>query len=190
MAQILGTSNSADSSTRTSMASVCALGEHLRTRKGFPEVMHCLSMIRILGAVKYYSQKETFYKWQPRIGDSSQGGSNTQLDDFDHESFKRSIITATAGTINSLMVRRRPEIEQDAGRVRTISRQPKTITRTMWIHLVTLSSVNSIFSMIDLKAERAVISYGLNVIPCDVDPNLRLTFKESILGGVAPPKDR
>jgi hypothetical protein len=60
----------------------------------------------------------------------------------------------------------------------------------MWIHLVTLSSVNSIFSMIDLKAERAVISYGLNVTPCDVDPNLRLTFEEGILGGVAPPKDR
>jgi hypothetical protein len=57
----------------------------------------------------------------------------------------------------------------------------------MSIHLVTLSSVNSIFSMIDLKAECAMISYGLNLIPCDVDPNLRLTFEEGILGGVAPP---
>jgi hypothetical protein len=54
-------------------------------------------MIRILGAVKYYSQKKTFYKWQPRVVDSSQGGSNTQLDAFDHESFKRiRHLTATA----------------------------------------------------------------------------------------------
>lgn len=107
------------------MASVCALEEPLRTRKGFPEIMHCPSMIRILGAVKYYSQKKTFYKWQPRIGDSSQGGSNTHLDDFDHESFKRirhSITTTTAGTINLLMMRRRPQIEQDTGRVRAISK--------------------------------------------------------------------
>jgi hypothetical protein len=44
--------------------------------------------------------------------------------------------------------------------------------------------------MIDLKAERAAISNGLNLLPCDVDPNLRLTFEEGILGGVAPPKDR
>jgi hypothetical protein len=58
------------------------------------------------------------------------------------------------------------------------------------MHSVTLSSVNSIFSMIDLKAEHAVISNGLNLLPCDVDLNLRLTFEEGILGGVAPPKDR
>jgi hypothetical protein len=44
--------------------------------------------------------------------------------------------------------------------------------------------------MIDLKAECAMISYGLKLIPCDVDPNLRPTFEEGILGGVAPPKDR
>ena len=31
------------------------------------------------------------------------------------------------------------------------------------MYLVTLSSVSSIFSMIDLKAERAVISNGLNL---------------------------
>ncbi len=58
------------------------------------------------------------------------------------------------------------------------------------MYLVTLSSVNSIFSMIDLKAERAVISNGLDLLLCDVDPNSRLTFEEGILGGVAPPKDR
>jgi len=58
------------------------------------------------------------------------------------------------------------------------------------MHSVTLSSVNSIFSMIDLKAARAVISNGLDLLPCDVDPNLRLTFEEGILGGIAPPKDR
>ena len=56
--------------------------------------------------------------------------------------------------------------------------------------MVTLSSVNSIFSMIDLKAERAVISNGLDLLLCDVDPNSRFTFEEGILGGVAPPKDR
>ena len=81
------------------MASVCALEERLRTRTGVPEIVHCPSMIRIFGTVKYHSQKKTFYKWQPRVVDSSQGGSNTQLDDFDHESFKRirhSITTATA----------------------------------------------------------------------------------------------
>jgi hypothetical protein len=44
--------------------------------------------------------------------------------------------------------------------------------------------------MIDLKAERAVISNRLNLLRCDVDPNLGLTFEEGILGGVAPPKDR
>ncbi len=35
-----------------------------------------------------------------------------------------------------------------------------------------------------------MISYGLNLLPCDVDPNSRLTFEEGILGGLAPPKDR
>jgi hypothetical protein len=60
----------------------------------------------------------------------------------------------------------------------------------MEMHLVTLSSVNSILSMIDLKAKSAAISNGQNLIPCDVDPNLRLTFYEGVLGGVAPPKDR
>jgi hypothetical protein len=55
------------------------------------------------------------------------------------------------------------------------------------MHSVTSSFVNSIFSMIDLKDERAVISNGLNLLPCDVDPNLNL--EEGILGGVAPPKD-
>jgi hypothetical protein len=70
--------------------------------------MHCPSMIRILGAVKYYSQKETFYKWQPRIGDSSQGGSNTQLDDFDHESFK------THTTFNNNSNNRNYQLTDDA----------------------------------------------------------------------------
>lgn len=74
------------------MAYLCALAERLRTRTGFPEVMHCPGVIRILGTVKYYSQKKTLYKWQPRVVDSSQGGSNTHLDDFDHESFKRMCI--------------------------------------------------------------------------------------------------
>jgi hypothetical protein len=86
--------------------------------------MHCPSMIRILGTVKYHSQKETFYKWQPRVGDNSQGGSNTHLNDFDHESFIRtphSTLTATTGTINLLMMRRGPQIEQDAGHVEAIS---------------------------------------------------------------------
>jgi hypothetical protein len=81
-------------------------------------------MIRILGTVKYHSQKKTFYKWQPRVGDSSQGGSNTHLNDFDHESFIRiphSTITATAGTINLLMMRQGPQIEQYAGHVEAIS---------------------------------------------------------------------
>jgi hypothetical protein len=55
---------------------------------------------------------------------------------------------------------------------------------------VTLSSVNSILSMIDLKAERAAISNGPNLLPCDVDPNLMLTFNKGVLGGVTPPKDR
>ena len=59
------------------------------------------------------------------------------------------------------------------------------------MHLVTLSSVNSIFSMIDIPdAERAGISNGLNLLSCDIDPNLRFTFEEGILGGLAPPKDR
>jgi hypothetical protein len=44
--------------------------------------------------------------------------------------------------------------------------------------------------MIDLKAERAVISNGWDLLPCDVGPSLRLTFEEGVLGGVAPPKDR
>jgi hypothetical protein len=81
-------------------------------------------MIRVLGTVKYHSQKKTFYKWQPRVGDSSQGGSNTHLDDFDHESFIRrrhSISISTTGTINLLMMRRRPQIEQDAEHVEAIS---------------------------------------------------------------------
>jgi hypothetical protein len=81
-------------------------------------------MIRILGTVKYHSQKKAFYKWQPRVGDSSQGGSNTHLNDFDHESFIRtphSTLTATTGTINLLMMRRGPQIEQDAGHVEAIS---------------------------------------------------------------------
>ena len=58
------------------------------------------------------------------------------------------------------------------------------------MHLVTLSSVNSIFSIIGLKAERAVISELNLFFPWDVGPSLRLTFEEDILGGVAPPKDR
>ena len=60
----------------------------------------------------------------------------------------------------------------------------------MEMHLVTLSSVNSILSMIDLKAERAAISNEPNLLPCDVDPNLRLTFDKGVLGGVTPPKHR
>src|SRR6266478_112588 len=80
--------------------SVCTLEECLRTRTSFPKIMHCPSMIRILGTVKYHSQKKTFYKWQPRVGDSTQGGLNTHLNDFDHKSFTRiphSTLTATAG---------------------------------------------------------------------------------------------
>jgi hypothetical protein len=60
----------------------------------------------------------------------------------------------------------------------------------MEMHLVTLSSVNAILSMIDLKAEPAAISNEPNLISCDVDPNLRLTFNKGVLGGVTPPKDR
>jgi hypothetical protein len=67
-------------------------------------------MIRILGAVKYYGQKKTFYKWQPRVVDSSQGRSNTQMDDFDHESFKqiRHSTTTEGETISLLMMRQGP----------------------------------------------------------------------------------
>jgi len=57
----------------------------------------------------------------------------------------------------------------------------------MEMYLETLSSVNFILPMIDLKAERAAISKGLNLIPCNV---WRLTLKYGVLGGVAPPKDR
>jgi hypothetical protein len=60
----------------------------------------------------------------------------------------------------------------------------------MEMHLVTLSSVNSILSMIDLKAERSVISNGLNRLPCNTIPCLRLTFEKGVFGGVAPFKDR
>jgi hypothetical protein len=75
------------------------------------------------------------------------------------------------------------------GRRRVVN-NPKQSQGQMEMHLVTLSSVNSILSMIDLKAERGAISNEPDLIPCDVDPSLRLTFHEGVLGGVAPPKDR
>ena len=88
-------------------------------------------MIRILGAVKYYSQKKTFYIWQPRVVDSSQGRSNTQLDDFDHESFKhiRHSTTTEAETINLLMMRQGPQVEQDAAHVRRLANNLKQSQR-------------------------------------------------------------
>src|SRR5579863_3293795 len=87
VAPILGSSNPADSSTRTSMVSLCARGCHPRTRTGFPKITHRPSVIRVLGTVGYQGQKKTIYKWQPRVVDSSQGRSKTHLNDFDHESF-------------------------------------------------------------------------------------------------------
>ncbi len=60
------------------------------------------------------------------------------------------------------------------------------ISGWMKMHLLILSSVNSIYSMIDLRAACAVIVNGSNSVPCDVDPRLGLTFEKGILGGVSP----
>lgn len=60
----------------------------------------------------------------------------------------------------------------------------------MEMHLLMLSSVNSILSMIDLKAEREVISNRWNREPCSTTPSSRLTFEKGVFGGVTPFKDR
>jgi hypothetical protein len=44
-------------------------------------------MIRVPGTVKYYSQKKTLYKWQPRAINNRQASSNAHLNDFDNEPF-------------------------------------------------------------------------------------------------------
>ncbi len=59
------------------------------------------------------------------------------------------------------------------------------ISGWMEMDLLMLSSVNSIYSMIDLKAACAVIIKGSNSVPC-VDPRLGLTFEKDILGGLSP----
>jgi len=81
-------------------------------------------MVRVLGAVEYHGQKKTFYKWQPRVIDGSQAGTEAHLCDLDHQSFtcvRYPNATATAGGINVLMMWQRPQIEQDTGFVRTIN---------------------------------------------------------------------